>query len=361
MPNKRHPKQAEEQLKRAFDKLSSKYPGRTGRQARVYTQGLGQGYQYVAAGVEKPYQVASVGKLFTAVLVFMLVEEGAICLEDTICTYLPPDMLKQLFVYHGVDYAQQVTVRHLLGHTSGCADYFEDKVHTELTLVEEIISQPNKVWTPDMTIDFTRQCQSALGKPGVVFHYTDTGYNLLGKIVEAVTYKPFHQYMHERLFTPLRMDDSYLMFRSQPKNAPAPVIDAIWLAGHEVSKTLALSCNWAGGGVVSTLSDLLKFSIALCDEKLIGNATLKLMQKPENKYRQGIYYGLGMMSVDFGKLFFLLKGLPTITGHTGVFTTHLYFDPVSKTHVIMNMGNDKAMHHSFNAPIQIGWMIAKMG
>ncbi|MCP3763334.1 serine hydrolase [Domibacillus sp. A3M-37] len=96
-----------------------------------------------------------------------------------------------------------------------------------------IISEPNKKWTPPELVDFTRKRQQAVGVPGQVFHYSDTGYILLGLLIEKVTGKPFHENLHERIFQPLNMNDSYLLYYSEPSN-PKKAIQDIWLNGSKL-------------------------------------------------------------------------------------------------------------------------------
>lgn len=316
-------------------------------QVSLYSEKLGLAYDDPLGENLRPFHVASIGKVFTAVLVFMLAERGVIALDDPIAHYLPPAQLDGLFRFQGVDYAGKVTVRHLLAHTSGVADYFEDPVTTGIPFVQDVIRNPDTFWTPDMLLDFSRQRQQPVGAPGARFHYSDTGYILLGKLIEAVTGQPFHTNLHEHIFTPLGMSDSYLMFYSQPEAQPQKPIQKIWLEGVEVSGFTSLSCDWAGGGIISTTADLLTFHKALQGGKLASAATLKEMQTCPHKFRAGIYYGLGMMELRFEQFFFLLRGLPRVSGHIGILATHMFHDPVSDTYIVMNFASPERMKRSF--------------
>jgi len=231
-----------------------------------------------------------------------------------------------------------------MGNTSGVLDSWE------------VLADPNKVWTPEMIFDLMRNTETA-GKPGECFNYSDVGFNLLAKVIEAVTQKAYSEVLHEQIFEPLNMGDSYIMYHSKPKNG-FRAIEKVWYKGHEVSTWKSLSVDFgAGGGIVSTVSDLLKFNIALNSGKLISQDSLQKMRNATNKFRSGMFYGLGMEVIDFTGFFFLLKSYPKLYGHTGIFTTHLYYDPISETHIIFNFGNDKAMEKTFNALIKIGGLI----
>lgn len=338
----------EEKLEPIFKKLNVTY----NVHARIYSEKRGLDYTYFHDGQEKPFHIASVGKMFTTVIGFMLIEEGKLRLDDKISKYLPADLLKGLFIYKGTDYADTVTLQNLMGHTSGVVDYFDKKYEK---FAKDIVKSPDKFWTPEAAIDTVRGI-SAAGKPGECFCYSDTGYNLLGMVIERAAEKEYHDVLHERILSPIGMDDSYLMYRSEPKNGLKP-IETIWWAGNEVSTNKGLSIDWCGGGIISTVSDLLKFNLALHGGKLITRQNLEAMQKASNKYRAGMFYGLGMVIVDFGGFSFFLKNYPKLYGHLGVFTVHLYYDPISETHIVLNYGNTDAMRKSFNALIKIGSLI----
>ena len=197
---------------------------------------------------------------------------------------------------------------------------------------------------PQELVDFTWDNQSAIGPPGT-FGYTDTGYILLGLIIEMVSQNSLDSALADHIFTPLGMKDSYMLFSGKPIN-PEREIAPVRLHGNKLTLQM-LSCDWAGGGIVSTTQDLLRFQRALWQGKLISKAFMQEMTTFNNVYRPGMHYGLGMMEVRFDGFFFLLRGLPRPLGHTGVFAVHMYYDAEHDLHVIMNFGNDTMMVKSF--------------
>ena len=330
-------------------------------QIRVYSQKLGLDYTYPSDSTNQPYHVASIGKVFTATLVQILAERGLLGVKDLIAHHLTPKTLEKLFLLQGIDYSEQVTIEQLLGHTSGVADYFEGGTSNGKSFMDEVISNPQYHWTPGKLLDFTRENQPAVGIPGTVFNYSDTGYILLGLLIEKVTGKSFAENLVNEFFLPLEMNDSYLMFYSEPSNIPKKDIEKIWFNNVEVSGFESLSCDWSGGGIVSTTTDLLKFIQALRDGRLIQGSTLATMDVCTHKFQPGIYYGLGMMEIRFKEFFFLLGKLPKIKGHIGILSTHLFYDPSSETHIIMNFGSNTFMVGSFKALIEIENTIQRIG
>lgn len=347
-----NPRQAASQLDRYFAGVQAKGTPRP-LQIRVFAPKLGLDYAFPADSTNRPFHTASIGKMFTAALVLMLADAGELSLGDPICRFFSPAELDGLFVYRGVDYARQVTVEHLLGHTSGAADYFEGKTRSGEPFTAGVLKNPRVRWTPQALIDFTRRNQAAVGAPGQVFNYSDTGYILLGLLIEKVTGRPFHENLHNTIFRPLDMRDSYLMFYSQPLNPAPKPLEKIWFNRVEISGFESLSCDWAGGGIVSTPDDLLKFNQALRAGRLARPETLGLMDAARRRFRPGIHYGLGMMEIRFSEFFFLLRGLPRLKGHIGILATHLFYDPDHEAHIVMNFGDTGRMAASFQALIQI--------
>jgi D-alanyl-D-alanine carboxypeptidase len=335
-----------------FEKLQAKNQNKP-MQIKLCSQKLGLDYTYPAGSSEQPYHVASIGKVFTATLVQVQAERQLVGMKDLIAKHLDKIVLERLFVYQEHDYSEQVTIEQLLGHTSGIADYYEGGTTSGRSFMKEVLTDPQHHWTPHDLLNFTREHQTAVGKPGTVFNYSDTGYILLGLLIEKVTGKSFAQNLVDEFFEPLEMRDSYLLFYSEPLNTPKKDMEKIWFDDLEVSSFESLSCDWSGGGIVSTTTDLLKFNQALREGRLIQPATLASMDICTNKFQPGIYYGLGMMEIRFKEFFFLLGKLPKLKGHIGILSTHLFFDPITETHIIMNFGSNTRMVESFKALIEI--------
>lgn len=353
------PQQASQHLQRYFEKLQRKAAERP-LQILVSAPNLGLDFHYPSGSTGQPFHLASIGKVFTATLVHQLANRGALSLDDPLAGYFNADLLANLFVYRGVDYASRATIGQLLAHTAGVADYFEDRTLNKSSFLDEVLNNPDQHWTPQALLDFTRHNQAAVGIPGKTYHYSDTGYILLGLLIEKVTAKPFHQNLEEAFFRPLGMDDSYLMFYGEPRNPAKPPIQPIWLNKKEVSRFTSLSCDWAGGGIVSTTADLLKFNRALRDGELVPPTTLSAMDHCTNKFQPGIYYGSGMMEIRFGEFFFLLGGLPKVKGHIGILATHMFYDPRHQAHIVMNFGDNTRMVESFQALIEIENTLARI-
>jgi D-alanyl-D-alanine carboxypeptidase len=315
---------------------------------------------YFAAGVEnnkkvsidQPFHVASVGKAFTSTLIGLLIDEDKIQLSDKIIRYLDPSLLEGLFVYNQADYKDQVSVGMLLNHTSSINDYFEEPGVDGQKILDKVIGAPDHFFKPEALIDFTRHHQKPVGKPGQKFHYSDTGYILLGLIIEKVSGMKVHEMLKQKIFEPLNMMDSYMLFYSQPLNVKRPIAD-LWLEGHEVSSYSSLSVDWTGGGIISTVKDLSIFVKALNKGTIITKDTLDRLYKFDYVYRRGIHYGYGFMSFRFAEFFPTLKNLPNLKGHMGILGSQMLYDEESETCYISSFGSSDYPAISVRTMIQI--------
>lgn len=336
-------------LTRHLDTVTRKRGERGAPQVLVSAPGLDFSY----GDVDLPFHVASIGKMATAVLVMQLVEAGAFTLDTPAAILLPPATLDGLVT---PDRVPTTTVGQLLAHEGGVADYFDGPVTSGPTFLSLVLDEPDRFWAPDDLIDFSRRFQVPV-RPG--FTYSDTGYVLLGLLLEHVTKRAFHDLLHERIFTPLEMDDTSLLYRSQPRAGARPIAP-FTIGSVQASTYRSVSCDWAGGGIVSTLRDLSAFSRALHDGRLVSAESLARMTVARHRFRSGIHYGTGMMELRFDEFFFLLRGLPRPTGHIGVLGTHLFYDAVHDAHIVMNFGGTTEMVRSFRTLIQIETELRRM-
>lgn len=152
--------------------------------------------------------------------------------------------------------------------------------------------------------------------------------------------------LHSKILDPLEMNDTYLMFKSKPNNPRKYDILEVYIDGIDLSNTNALSFDWSGGGLVTTMSDLLTFNKALNKGELVSLDTLKLMTDFNQEYIPGVHYGLGMMEFNFGEFSAFLKGTPNIYGGVGDSSTFMMYDKTNDIHIIGNFGSVDFMEES---------------
>ncbi len=205
---------------------------------------------------ETMFEIGSVSKQITAAAIMLLVEDGKINLDDKISKYLPdtPDAWKN------------VSVRNLLTHTSGIKSYtslggFElSKRYKVGDFVKELSPQP---------LDF---------EPGSDYKYSNSGYSLLGYIIEAASGQNYWQFLRTRIFNPLKMNltadrDPQFIIKNRATGYE-------WENGKLVGRDYNLTDLFSAGAIVSTISDMAKWDIALRDETLLKKESKDQVWKP---------------------------------------------------------------------------------
>ncbi|MGF1637502.1 MAG: serine hydrolase domain-containing protein, partial [Cyclobacteriaceae bacterium] len=160
---------------------------------------------------DQPYFIASVSKLYTSSIIFKLVDNGALKLDDRISKYLPKSSMEGLHIYKGVDHSENITIRHLLSNTSGLPDYFEQKQSNGHILKNDLIKGDDVKLTFDDILKLAKEMSSVFppGKKGHAF-YSDTNYQLLGQIIEKLSGNSMAEAYQKYIFDPLDLRQTYL-------------------------------------------------------------------------------------------------------------------------------------------------------
>lgn len=275
--------------------------------------------------VETPFLSASVGKLFTAATVIALAERGVLSLDAPMARWLPSAMMVGLPVKGGDAAARQITLRMLLGHRSGLPDYFEGTPRTDAPKLRTLLlEQPDRRWSREELLAYTKENFSGVGAPGEVFTYADTNYDLLGAVIEGATDLPWHRAVRRETIVPIGLDSTwYHDFESRPDGV-LPVASA-WSGEAQVTGTAALSSDQAGGGLVTTAQDLVRFMRAIEQGHPVGRSAFE--PYTSDAIVRGVDYGLGMWRIRPFRLTWGLARVPDLYGASGVTGSFAYVVP----------------------------------
>lgn len=250
--------------------------------------GMADTIKGVKMAPEMAMRIGSMTKQFTATAILLLADEGKLAVEDEIGKYLP-------------DYPTQgkrITIEHLLTHTSGIVSYtgkpgYPQRAPQDTTVAAQIDSFKND------PLQF---------EPGSAWRYNNSGYYLLGAIIEKVSGQPYHQFLAQRIFVPLGME--HTAYEGHERSQwPSAAGHSPLEKGFGAARPLGKNQSYAAGELVSTVDDLAKWDAA------VGNKLLKpaTWQRALTSYRlsdgKDSHYGYGWeMS--------LIQDEPTI-GHSG--------------------------------------------
>lgn len=225
------------------------------------------------------HRLGSITKQFTAALILQLVEEGKLQLDEPISTYLPE--------YDGPA-ANVVNIHHLLTHSSGIPSYtsfpqfFQDQSRDPYTPKEFVET------FSDSTLQFT---------PGEKFVYNNSGYFLLGHIIEEVTGKEYEEVLQERILDPLEMNDTGYDHHATILKKRASGYERNG-SGYMNAPYLDMSLPYAAGSLYASAEDLYKWDRALYTDKVLSEESKKMMFSPHIAAGNSSY-GYGWMIDKF--------------------------------------------------------------
>ncbi len=261
------------------------------------TKGLSDLENNIPATNKTLYRIASISKSITAVGIMQLVEAGRINLDDNVRKYIPylPPKLKPF------------TVRQLLNHTSGIRSYQENEFDSKkyFSSTRDVI-----IYLMKDSLEYT---------PGERYLYSTLGYNLLAAIIENVSGMSYADYLKKKIFEPAGMASTIPDYQKNLIFNRARGYERNLFRQLQNAPLADLSIKYAGGGLLSTTDDLLRFASNLLNGRLLKHETLDSMLIPA-RLNNGKYinYGLGFSFAtdETGRKSFSHSGAGTgFTGH----------------------------------------------
>ncbi|QQT25227.1 serine hydrolase domain-containing protein [Sphingobacterium spiritivorum] len=238
----------------------------------VYTKSVGyiDLENKIKANENSKYRIGSISKTFTTVLVMKAVEDKKLSLDQTIKKYFP-----------AIKNADKITVRHLLNHRSGIQNFTDDT---------DYLTWNTKAMSEKDMLDVITKGGSDF-EPDSKGEYSNSNFVLLTFILEKTFKKSYAELLTSYITKPLGLSNTYLGGKINVKNNEAKSYD--FEAGWKPESETDISIPLGAGGILSTPSDLTKFSDALFTGKLLKKESVELMQTIKDGY------GLGLFQVPF--------------------------------------------------------------
>ncbi|MGH8107100.1 MAG: serine hydrolase domain-containing protein [Arenimonas sp.] len=279
----------------------------------------------LANNQQTKFRLASVGKMFTAVGILQLMEEGKLSLDDSVAQHLKS--------YPDQSVAKRITIRQLLNHTSGLGEVFDEDFTNNSKLLKTHADYVRHYGSKPLGFD-----------PGTQDKYSNFGYIVLGAIIESVSGQTYYDYVEQHIFKPAGMTST----GAEPESTDIPGRALAYT--NEKGKWIEekSSLPWRGtaaGGSYSTINDLLKFVKALQQGRLISASNLEAATSPQNNKR---WYGFGFMpsGKDWDRRYGHEGGAPGMDAVVFVYPGKNYiviglsnFDPDTMGAVVNFIGN----------------------
>lgn len=231
----------------------------------------------------------STGKTFVAALTLLLVEDRVLSLDDPASKWLG-----ETSWYGRLPNSEEILVRHLLSHSAGIKDYI-DTVKFQFSMIGRVVRHGSAKYEPEELIDFVLD-KKPLFAPGEGYHYSDAGYLVLGRVIEAAAGQSYYELLQERILGPQQLD--------QVRPADTSVLTGItpgYMGGSSNLKKdgrmkFDPSSEWTGGGLIMNPTMLVRFFGALAENRIVNPQSLDLMinagwHDPEGP---GWHYGFGL-------------------------------------------------------------------
>lgn len=298
--------------------------------------------------VDQPYFIASTTKLYVTAILLQLRQQNKLQLSDLISKYLSAQVLQGLHVFKGQEYSAALTIQNLLAQTSGLPDYFEDKARGNESLLEEVTNGHDQYWSFEQAIERTKRLPAKF-KPGTKgkAHYSDTNFQLLGKIIEQITGLEFHQACEEYLFRPLALTHTYVYVDAKD-TLPAPM----YYKSQPLHIPKAMASFGSDGGIVSTTEESLTFVKAFFGGSLFPKEYLAELYE-WNRIMFPLEYGVGVMRFKWPRIFSPFKPIPAFIGHSGLSGAFAYYVPEKDVYVTGTLNQIQDPSLSYKMLIQV--------
>lgn len=310
----------EEKMKIYEDSLNSKNYGMTGlfeNSKGIEKFAIGKSSINEKMTENKVFNIGSLTKTFTAVLILQEVEKGNLKLTDSLITFFPKELCSNKNVN------LNITLEELLRHRSGLGEVLVD------SLLNKASSNPYFSYNYSFLFN---NIPKPTSEQNTEFKYSNTNYILLGYILEVLNDKPYGEILRERIFEPYKMTNSYSYYSRNIKNVTHPM-----LKGNDLSEGTFFkyyqSYAFSAGGISSNTDDLLIFFNALYNFKLISKDSFKKMT---TFGKEG--FGMGMQEFIFNKKQYIGHG-----GDNLSFKIRNFYNPETKDILILmaNQYGDK--------------------
>ena len=250
------------------------------------------------------FRGASTTKTFTAVSIMLLHQRGLLDIEDKITDLIPGST--EAYVTYDIPYKNQITIRQLLEHRAGVFDVanniipatasapYAGKMYIEY--VEEDLGQPDHTFTIDELVSVVVDNNLYFTPPETEFHYSDTGYSMLGKIIERVSGKSFHEFVRDNFLAPNGLSKTVFPYLGSDQSLPSPYATGYTWFGGQLYETTSenVSPHVAEGNVRTTPADLANWvKLWLTGRSGLDKQYVDMMKqvKATGEFHQ--YYGLG--------------------------------------------------------------------
>jgi len=294
---------------------------------------------------ESQYYTASINKLFISAVVLKLCSDNKLDLLEKISTFLPKEIINGLHLYKGTDYSKNLSIAHLMSHTSGLPCYLIDRQANGKKAMDELEAGIDQPWPIDRVIQEVKRMKTHFppGKEGKA-KYGDTNHQILGLIIENIKGKPVNIVL-KNLFQELNLTETYVCEDVNDKNF-VPI-----LYKSEV-RHIPLYLTSTQNDIISTAKDQMTFLKAFFSGYFFPKERLNELEKWNNIFFP-FKYGIGIQKFHMPRIFSPFNPAPDMIGHCGSTGSVAFYVPNIGLYITGTINQQARPNIAFQTMIKI--------
>ena len=294
---------------------------------------------------DSPYYVASINKLFISAIILKLKRENKLELDGKISKYLSEEVVRELHVHKGEDYSNELSIVHLMSHTSGLPCYLTDKQANGKKAMDDLEAGVDQAWPIEKVIQEAKRMKTHFppGKKGRA-KYSDTNYQMLSLIIESIAGEPVNIVL-KNLFQELNLTNTYVYEDVNDKNF-VPI--------RYKSKTIDIPIFLTSthNDIISTAKDQMTFLKAFFNGYFFPKELLKELERWNNIFFP-FKYGVGIQKFYLPRIFSPFHSLPDMIGHCGSTGSVAFYVPDIDLYITGSINQQAKPNIAFQTLIKI--------
>ena len=291
------------------------------------------------------FYIASINKLMISAMTLRYFRDGKLNLDDKISKYVPSNLIQGLLILNGHDFSNEITIKHLISHTSGLPCYLIDKLQGKPTVMSGLLSGNDSEWSIEDVVDYTKKLKPKFipGTNGKA-SYSDTNFRLMDLILEKIAGKPIRNIFKE-LIKELSLANTHVLdYNNTIPYSPIYVKDK--------NPGIELFFASTGQDIITNVDDLMKFLKLFFDGYFYPKEKLKELEVWNNIFFP-FKYGIGIQKFSIPRIFSLFKKMPDIIGHCGSTGTIAFYVPQKELFITGCVNQTSSPNIAFQAMIKI--------
>jgi len=295
--------------------------------------------------LEIPYYIASINKLFISAILLRMYADGQIDINHKISEYLPNEVIRGLHIHNGIEYSTELTIAHLLSHTSGIPCYLIDKQANGIKAMAELEAGIDQPWPVDKVIQTVKMMKTHFppGEKGKA-KYSDTNYQILNLIIENITGNPVQNVL-KNLFHELKMEHT-TVFEDSDGDRFAP----IYYKSEQINIPQFLSST--KNDIFSTARDQMTFLKAFFNGHFFPKERQYELEK-WNKVFFPFKYGIGIQKFYMPRILSPFQAVPEMIGHSGSTGSVAFYVPEMDVYITGTTNQQAQPNIAFQTIIKI--------